>query len=385
MLFSLMVVAVGLQAPDTLVIRARNAPIWGARPQLVEELRIGALEGSEQYTFGSVSGVAVTATEQVWVADEMLGTIRRYSADGVHLGDVGRKGEGPGEFNRLREILESSNGNLAVWDPLNTRIHEFEATGEFLRDISVPASVLSSGYNVQSFQVDTAGQFYVMKVDPSPPAFPRYWLRLTADGEIVDTVRSEPRSQEGTMDPVLTWTALSPHGYRVVGRNDEYAFHRPLPDGRTVRVERPWQPVEYRAAERREKQRLEEHFSSRNGRPERRIPLEKPPWAYFEIDAEGRLWVQRYTPGIVVAETPAEREARLRYQNPLREWGQPLRFDVLTMEGRFFGTLEFENGSSASLVPPIDIVFARGLQVWTVEKGRFDEEYVVRYRIEPSR
>lgn len=35
-------------------------PAWGDSPALVEELRIGGLQGDEEYTFGSVSALAPT-------------------------------------------------------------------------------------------------------------------------------------------------------------------------------------------------------------------------------------------------------------------------------------------------------------------------------------
>ena len=79
---------------DTLVVVADNAPVWGSSPQLIEEVRIGMVGGDDRYTFGLVAGVSATPQGEIWVSDRILGSVRRYSSDGLHLGDVGRKGEG---------------------------------------------------------------------------------------------------------------------------------------------------------------------------------------------------------------------------------------------------------------------------------------------------
>ena len=43
-----------LGAQDTLVVHSNGSPAWGSAPRLVEELRIGVLEGAEEELFGSV-------------------------------------------------------------------------------------------------------------------------------------------------------------------------------------------------------------------------------------------------------------------------------------------------------------------------------------------
>lgn len=367
---------------DTLVVQADGPPEWGDEPRLVEELRIGSLSGDERYTFGLIAGVAVARDGSIWVSDRTLGTIRRYSPGGSHLGDVGRRGEGPGEFNYLMDIRLLPDGMIAVWDPLNTRIHIFNEGGEFDSDLRVRVRGM---YNIpQNFEVDSAGYMYGVALDPpasGSQSFRAYWLQIDREGQLKDTVFMAPSDQDRVRDPVRTQTALSPLGYAVWGRNDEYAFHRGLQDGRIVRIQRSFQPVEYDRVERAEAQEWEEVFAERRGIEPRRIPREKPVWSSFEVDADGRYWIERYAAGSHIPESASDHEARERSGNPAREWGQTAIFDVLGPDGRFYGTVRFPGSARAGPRPAIDVALARGDSIWTVERGDFDEQYVVQYRI----
>ncbi|MEX2281150.1 MAG: hypothetical protein WEE89_01555 [Gemmatimonadota bacterium] len=62
-------------------------------------------------------------------------------------------------------------------------------------------------------------------------------------------------------------------------------------------------------------------------------------------------------------------------KNPPRLWREPRTFDVFDAGGRFLGTVVAPRHTQFE--------FRRGLQLWGVTRGEFDEQYVVRYRIEP--
>lgn len=133
---------------------------------------------------------------------------------------------------------------------------------------------------------------------------------------------------------------------------------------------------------------LEEVFVSRNGRPLRRIPGDKPVFSHFEVDRQGRIWVQVYTRGVLEPETPGEEDRRreacaffgateAECDEGITEWRQPLVFDVLEPDGRYLGRLELPNRRA-------DVYHARDDLLWVVETGELGEQYVVRYRIEPG-
>ena len=364
-------------AQDTLVAHADNAPTWGAAPRLVEEMRIGTLDGDVNYAFGSVGGVAVMDDGTIWVGDRHLSAIRRFDSDGVYIDQIGREGEGPGEFQYPFGMRPLRDGSVAVWDDGQLRVSRFDASGDFL-DSFRPATVMIGSSNLEELETDTEGHLYLIALTGLTERPRRlFWIKMRPNGEVLDSIYLPSSEQEGTVDPIRTTAVLSPLGYLVTARNDDYVVHRPLPDRRILRIERSWTPVPYQRAERAEKQRLERGFSERNGRSPRRIPEHKPPFSYVEVDTEGRLWVQMYARGYVEPETPGEQALRERYDGLLREWRQPFICEVIEPNGRYLGRLQFPTRRT-------DVVVARGRHVWVIEKGLFDEPYVVRYRIEPG-
>ena len=51
----------GLAAQSSVrPVRGDGPPVWGDTPRLVEEVRIGTLEGDPEYAFGMVGGVLAT-------------------------------------------------------------------------------------------------------------------------------------------------------------------------------------------------------------------------------------------------------------------------------------------------------------------------------------
>ena len=95
---------------------ADGPPVWGPSPTLVEEARIGPLMGQAEYAFGRVGGLAVTGDGTIWVSDVQRGAVRRYTADGVYIDQIGRKGEGPGEFVAPANLRVLPDASVIVWD-----------------------------------------------------------------------------------------------------------------------------------------------------------------------------------------------------------------------------------------------------------------------------
>jgi hypothetical protein len=384
------------QQPDSL--RADNPADWGASLELVEETRIGSIAGDEAELFGQVDGVTVLADGTIWVGDSQQHRILRFDAEGAFLGAVGREGEGPGEFLYPSHLRALSDGNVIVWDPGRIRVSEFRSDGDFVSSFKPETLMIWGPYaeleNAPDSEIFLVSQTLRLVPGSNPGGmieFPdrsvnrRYWMRLSREGDVLDSIFVESSQRRGHVDAIFTGTAISPLGYRVIARNDDYSFLLDRPGQQTVIV-RDWAPVAYGRAERREKQRLEGVFSGRTGREERTIPRTKPALAGFSIDSEGRIWAQRHARGIEVAETEGERAAR---EDACRtfgatpadcdagesEWTEPKVFDVIEPSGRFLGEVTLPLRMS-------ELAFARGRHVWLVEKGDYGEDYVVRYRIE---
>ncbi|MYA33339.1 MAG: hypothetical protein F4164_05510 [Gemmatimonadales bacterium] len=89
-----------ISSPDSPSSRAARAPT------LVEELRIGSVEGDCD-AFASVVSLFVDGPGRIYVADLGANTIRIFSPSGACLQTLGRDGSGPGEFAMLAGIARS--------------------------------------------------------------------------------------------------------------------------------------------------------------------------------------------------------------------------------------------------------------------------------------
>ncbi len=386
-------------AQDTVVVRADNAPVWGEHPQLVEEVRIGMLDGPDEYLFGSIGAVAVGHDGTIFVYDGQVPVIRQYDPSGTYVQDVGRDGAGPGEYRVVLGMDVLRSGQLAIWDPRNMRITVYDPAGRYVDD----HHVTSGFFGPNAFSVDTAGNFYVRTVDlrrlpggqmerrvtPAGPTvvgpIPYALIRVSPSGQVIDSVHfpleeptrafvlATPEGYRGPFveEPCHTW---SPHGYLIVGYNSRYAFDLLLPRGPVRRIERSYEPVEVTGEERDQWETWADFFARRPG-AERfgPIPREKPAFRGLSADEEGRIWVDRYV-------TATRRDAPRRAggsERPQYLWREPPTFDVITPEGAFLGTVV--------LPPNTSLDVQRGMQVWAVQQGESGEEYVVRFRIVPGR
>jgi hypothetical protein len=369
-----------LGAQDTLVVVADGPPAWGSTPGLVEKFRIGVLDGAEEEVFGAVGAVVVTADGTMVIADIQVPALRMFSPEGTYLGDAGREGEGPGEYKSLLGVSSHPEG-FAIWDPRNVRVSVFDEAGHYLRSFRVPSGL----YTGDPFQVDTAGTFYVRASSWTDPETGEMkgqgWLIIDQNGEVQGTVPLPDAdskgpafllsAKEGRLSPftVRTQAKLSPHGYRVDGRNDAYSLCRPLADGRTQCVERAFTPLTPTRGERTQWERWIRFFEERAGEIFGSLPDRKPAYHDFFIDDDGRFWVRRHVPAV---EGP-DRMHPLP-DRPAFTWREPATFDVITQDGEFLGTVVFPDDTRPRV--------SRGLNVWATTAGEFGETYVVRYRIE---
>lgn len=123
------------------VIKNPREPLYGEIEfELEEDLSIGN-EEDENYMFIRVWDIEVDEKGNIYVLDSKECRIQKYDRDGNYLQTIGRKGQGPGEFERASRMVLDSKGRIYVNE--FRKIHIFDENGEFKRSINIGSSISS--------------------------------------------------------------------------------------------------------------------------------------------------------------------------------------------------------------------------------------------------
>jgi hypothetical protein len=375
---------------DTIVARVQGAPLWGDPVALVEEVRIGELEGPEEYTFGTVVSMTVDSGGTMYVLDQQALTVRVYDAAGRHVRNIGRSGSGPGELKQPHSLDIMPDGRLAVRDFSNARINYYDAAGESVGTLTIPGGF----YTSTPMHVDTLGRTYTSVIADriEGQMFSVGYQRFGADGSIQDTIRrprpdfqTQPltaRSADGSsisatsvpFSPGIQWT-LDRAGNVVWGITSDYAIHT-LREGRPFRITRTIEAVPVQAAEKaaaeervlRNMRRTQPGWSWQGSA----IPDAKPFFGTLTVAHDGRIWVQVRQPGArQPADPAAEREPGA--PPPIDQWPEPPVYDVFEPDGTWLARIH----APERFVP----MYVREDHVWGMQRDEYDVNYVVRMRI----
>jgi hypothetical protein len=278
---------------------------------MVEDLRIGSVEGPDEDVFGMVLGMAVDSLGSIYIADRMSQEIRVFDSSGRFMFRFGGSGSGPGEFRSVRGLRWSPSGTLWAADRRNNRYSEFTAAGEFLRSYNVPPlrfrrSFWLGGIDRQgrvynealSFREDRSVTAFIRRFDPSSGAMDS--VLLAHHVEAYETAIRIPRgSMLMPFSPKLYW-ALGPDGAIWSTRTDEYIIRRMTFQGDTtlvidVRAPRLEVTEEELAGALAHLDVTMESLNRYTTIDPGTIPKVHPYTDYIDLDDQERLWVRRVT------------------------------------------------------------------------------------------
>lgn len=133
------------QAQETIQLAAGDR--W-LEPVIEEVYHVGAaVAGEEWQQFGEIAEVAFDAAGNLHVFDRQSQRIVVVGPDGDLIRELGRPGEGPGEFTTSGAMAVFADGRVVVVDLSRRGYHIFGADGEFDRWVRVarpPAIVRTS-------------------------------------------------------------------------------------------------------------------------------------------------------------------------------------------------------------------------------------------------
>lgn len=348
--FSAEAVHVDTLAGGRIVVTSPDVPNLTALPHLVEELRIGSLNGVCD-AFGDALSVAVDAAGRIYVADRQANEIRVFDAQGDCVRTFGREGEGPGEFRMLAGVVSHPSGLLWAMDAISYRLTAFDSAGSVWATHSLRPSMSASF--PWRLTVDADGALYW----PNPAEHHIVKFGVGRQPVPLDTARVPQLEAELVTDtkdtneyltvlfpvpesPSIQW-AVDREGHLWLANTLVFELHETTFDGdtvRTVRLDRS--PSELKGQER-------DSIASAHGIAASSLPRFKTLFGGFTVDADGWIWV-------------------MRDATPRHVW------DVFDEMGRYLGPIE-------SPVPVKYPIFGAGT-VTAVAEDELGVQYVVRLR-----
>lgn len=118
-----------------------------------EELSIGANEADENALLNFPREVKVADDGTIYVMDWRDVCIKVYDSGGKYLRSVGRKGEGPGEFNTPVYMELSPDGRIFLAAALNRKIIILDTSGNHLGEFRVEG-------NIRGIKTDDMNRIY---------------------------------------------------------------------------------------------------------------------------------------------------------------------------------------------------------------------------------
>jgi sugar lactone lactonase YvrE len=343
-----------------------SASVW----RVVEDLRIGTLDGDGPDLFGDISAVELDSQGRIWVLEGQSEELRVFDGEGRYVRTVGRKGGGPGEFAQPMGIAWSPSGDLWIPDPNNARISIVDTAGNF-----VSSHPMLGGMVMMPWPggFDRGGSFYNFAPDRSRPrdfriVMVRYDTALTALDTLApprwtgpenffEFVSPDGRSRMRStvpFSPGLDWE-LTPDGDFWFVLTGSYELYRVSGKGDTTRrVTKPFEQVPVTAEDVDSAMTGLEWFTKQGGKVDRsRIPGVKPAVRSLLVADDGSLWVEPMT---------ADQGDRGRL------------YEIFDPEGRYLGRLRMPFRMSG--VPVI-----RGNVIVAVTRDELEVPFVVRARI----
>ena len=201
------------------VIKNPKTPLYGEiELELEVDLVIGGEDVDENYMFRRVSDIEVDEEGNIYVLDSGECRIQIYDKDGKYLKTIGRKGEGPGEFQRAGRMTLSAKGKLYVNE--YKKIIIFSEDGTFEKNVN-------TDFHISSYLVTKEENFLGWAYIRTEKGRTFDVILVDSSGKRIDTIASFP-------DPSVFLTKSTSGGGAIsVGGSPPYSpglFFSPLSD-----------------------------------------------------------------------------------------------------------------------------------------------------------
>ncbi len=227
-----------------------------------EELTIGVKEGDENYMFGNQIFVNTDDDGNIYVTDLNRGEVKKYDSNGHFLQSIGRKGQGPGEFQDMSVARFTGEGDIYINDIKTQRLSFFTKQGDYLNGVKFPklferVTINSKGFyiarsvdNVELGKGKKWDYFYALFDENFNSVAELLRMPQEADGK-----SKNADSAAQVLANFLSETAFQPNVHYVLDKNDMIYFGYPenyeikvySAEGKLMKmIQRDFEPVEIR-------------------------------------------------------------------------------------------------------------------------------------------
>jgi hypothetical protein len=283
----------------------------------VPTLAIGREDGPDPYRFDGIDDVTRRSDSTIIVADASA-SIRLFDKRGAFLHEVGRRGEGPGEYRVISMLKRVRSDSLLVWDFPAHRITLLSADGQFGRSEQGP---VTEGF-FYGLDVFADGSLLGMYDPPPTGARPANGVlettmavvRFSPDSGVMDTLEQiSTGSSYVTGGEHFTITSIPYHAEALgvadgqaayLGNSTRFEIGHYDSDGRLRRLIRlnraptPLQPFirdNYIARQLARARTSADSERVRGVYSDMPFPKVLPAYAELAVDADSNLWVSSFT------------------------------------------------------------------------------------------
>ncbi len=286
-------VFVGAQKIETVngvrVVRNEKGGLWGTNPQVKLELirTIGGLDAEENQSFFEPSDIVQDSAGNLYILDSGNNRIQKLDPQGKFIKTIGRKGQGPGEFQGSAHSMDiDSEDNLFVFDTLPRRIEVFSSDGKPLRSIKFRAFSVGNIRLLKAGLIVRGGMFDSGFIMGTARKLPKLLEMLDQNGRTKYTFGEATNYGDRVTSRYANWFDLDTDGdkniclsFRLQNHIEKYA-----PDGKLL-----WQadrPLNYGTDV------IEKGFvSRRRGGVGVQGPKMNIVSSGIAVDAKDRIWV----------------------------------------------------------------------------------------------
>lgn len=326
--------------------------------RLEEDLRVSE---TENYYFGSTSDLDVTSDGYMVVADRSATNIKVLRPDGSLVDTVGRAGQGPGEFDRLRSVQVARGDSIYAFDLQQSRVTVFSPgpAYEVERTLTIPREqgwilgiMVLDDYLVGDFNARSEPKDGVSAGPPQPlrvvteSGIPGDTILMSRQSRVAIATRDRGFRIRGLPFARRTLTETGRDGRVYTGWTDSLRISAYGPDGRSeIIADIPAEPVPVTEAERDSVLSEIDHDGIRAD-IQSAMPGTKPAFTHLVVAEDGRLWIRR---------PPAGRDAQIARwwrldpdTKTIHEVELPRDVDLHVLRsGKAYGTTETNLGAPA--------------------------------------